>query len=72
MFYAIPLESRPSWRNPPWVTVLLILVNMLVFWGPQRAEEQAQERAAQFYLQSSLPKLELPPYVAWLQEKIIR
>jgi len=68
LFYAIPLESRPSWRNPPWVTVLLILVNMLVFWGPQRAQDQAQERAAQFYLHSSLPKLELPPFVAWLQE----
>jgi membrane associated rhomboid family serine protease len=68
LFYAIPLESRPSWRNPPWVTVLLILVNMLVFWGPQRAEEAAQARAAQYYLQSGLPKLELPPFVAWLQE----
>ncbi len=53
MFYAIPLESRPTWRNPPWVTVLLILVNMLVFWGPQRAEKKAEQaRAAQFYLQS--------------------
>jgi hypothetical protein len=68
VFYAIPLENRPSWRNPPWVTVLLILVNMLVFWGPQRAEEAAQARAAQYYLQSGLPKLELPPFVAWLQE----
>jgi membrane associated rhomboid family serine protease len=68
VFYAIPLENRPSWRSPPWVTVLLILVNMLVFWGPQRAEEAAQARAAQYYLQSSLPKLELPPFVAWLQE----
>jgi membrane associated rhomboid family serine protease len=68
VFYAIPLENRPSWRSPPWVTVLLILVNMLVFWGPQRAEEAAQARAAQYYLQSGLPKLELPPFVAWLQE----
>lgn len=68
MFYAIPLESRPSWRNPPWVTVLLILVNMLVFWGPQRAEDAAQQRAAQFYVQSSLPKLELPAYVNWLEQ----
>ncbi|MBT2323177.1 rhomboid family intramembrane serine protease [Variovorax paradoxus] len=68
MFYAIPLESRPTWRNPPWMTVLLILVNMLVFWGPQRAEDKAEQRAAQFYVQSVLPKLELPPFVAWLQE----
>jgi membrane associated rhomboid family serine protease len=68
LFYAIPLENRPTWRNPPWMTVLLILANMLVFWGPQRAEEKAEQRAAVFYVQSGLPKLELPPFVAWLQE----
>ncbi len=50
------------------MTVLLILVNMLVFWGPQRAEDKAEQRAAQFYLQSVLPRLELPPFVDWLQE----
>ena len=66
MFYAIPLENRPTWRNPPWATILLIVLNMAVFWGPQRAEERAQERAAQFYAASSLPALELPPFVEWL------
>lgn len=68
MFYAIPLENRPSWRNPPWMTVLLILVNMLVFWGPQRNEEKAEERAARYYAHSVLPELELPAFVAWLEE----
>ncbi len=66
MFYAIPLDSRPTWRNPPWMTVLLILVNMAVFWGPQRSEEAAQERAAAYYVQSPLPALEIPPFIAWL------
>lgn len=68
MFYAIPLENRPTWRNPPWLTILLILVNMAVFWGPQRAEENAQNKAAAFYLSSSLPALELPVFVGWLEE----
>jgi membrane associated rhomboid family serine protease len=68
LFYAIPLESRPTWRNPPWMTGLLILVNMLVFWGPQRSEEKAQQRAALFYVDSRLPKLELPAFVAWLAQ----
>lgn len=68
MFYAIPLENKPSWRNPPWMTVLLILVNMIVFWGPQRSEEAGQERAAGYYVRSTLPALELPPFVAWLEE----
>jgi membrane associated rhomboid family serine protease len=66
VFYAIPLENRPSWRNPPWATILLIVLNMVVFWGPQRAEERAEERAAHFYAASSLPALELPPFVDWL------
>ncbi|RYF19770.1 MAG: rhomboid family intramembrane serine protease, partial [Comamonadaceae bacterium] len=69
MFYAIPLESRPTWRNPPWVTVLLIVVNMLVFWGPQRSEDKAMERAAQVYKASVLPDLELPRYVQWLRDE---
>lgn len=68
MFYAIPLEDRPSWRNPPWMTVLLILVNMLVFWGPQSTEHQAQQRAAQFYEASVLPAIEIPLFLAWLDE----
>lgn len=67
MFYAIPLENRPRWRNPPWMTVLLILVNMLVYWGPQRSEEKAQEKAAQFYVSSPLPGLELPGFVDWMK-----
>lgn len=68
MFYAIPLENRPSWRNPPWMTVLLILLNMAVFWGPQRSEDNARERAARYYVTSALPQLELPPFVEWLEK----
>ena len=68
MFYAIPLENRPRWSNPPWMTVLLIVVNMIVFWGPQRSEENARDRAASFYLASPLPAIEIPRFVAWLEE----
>ncbi|RYF58208.1 MAG: rhomboid family intramembrane serine protease, partial [Comamonadaceae bacterium] len=68
MFYAIPLENKPSWRNPPWMTVLLILVNMAVFWGPQRSEQKALDRAAQFYRQSELPNIEFPAFVKWLED----
>lgn len=68
MFYAIPLENRPTWRNPPWMTVLLILINMAVWWGPQRSENKAEERAALFYAKSALPAIELPAYLNWLDE----
>lgn len=68
MFYAIPLDHRPSWRNPPWATVLLILVNLVVFWGPQRWEAKAIDRAAQGYLSSPLPDIEMPRFVQWLED----
>ena len=48
--------------------MLLILVNMIVWWGPQRSEENARERAAHYYVNSVLPELELPPFVEWLEK----
>ena len=68
MFYAIPLESKPTWRNPPWVTVLLILVNIAIFFGPQRTEEKAEQRATAHYLSSRLPDWELPAFVTHLEQ----
>ena len=50
------------------MTVLLILLNMIVFWGPQRSEENGRERAARYYVSSVLPELELPPFVEWLEK----
>ena len=68
MFYAIPLESKPTWRNPPWLTVLLILVNVAIFFGPQRTEEKAEALATAHYLSSNLPDWELPPFVTHLEQ----
>lgn len=67
MFLAIPLESKPTWRNPPWVTVLLILVNFAIFWGPQRTEEKAQDKASAYYFSTQLPSVELPAFVSYLE-----
>lgn len=56
------------------MTVLLILVNMLVFWGPQRAEDKVQQRGAQTHAQSSVPRQREqaqvpPPFTArWAQD----
>ena len=68
MFYAVPLESKPSWGRPPWATILLIVLNLLVYWGPQSREQAALERAAGFYARTVLPALELPAFVAWMQD----
>ena len=69
MFLAIPLENKPSWLSPPWMTVLLIVVNCLIFWGWQAPEEAAVERAGAQYAQTALPRMELPPFLTYLKEQ---
>lgn len=69
MFIAIPLETKPRWRSPPWMTVLIVLLNCWVFWAWQQPEAAAVERAAAQYAATPLPALELPPFVAHLQRE---
>ncbi len=69
MFIAFPLQNKPDWRRPPWATLLLILINMLVFWGPQRDDEKRLEAAQAYYLSSSLPGIEMPLYLRLLEQR---
>lgn len=60
----------PLWRLVPWATLALIALTLGVFWGPQRSEAVALDKARQFYLQHEvLPVLELPAYVSWLEQQ---
>ena len=54
MFIAVPLETKPSWRAPPWMTLLLIALNCLVFFGWQLPEERAVNKAAAAYAKTPL------------------
>ncbi|OQA34439.1 MAG: Rhomboid family protein [Betaproteobacteria bacterium ADurb.Bin341] len=68
MFFAIPLNNKPDWRNPPLITLLLVLINFIVYFGPQRIEENAWEKAADFYAASNiLPRIEFPRYAEYLR-----
>ena len=68
MFLAIPLENKPSWRAPPWMTVLLIVINCVIFWGWQAPEEKTVERVAQIYAKTDLPTIELPLFLNYVKE----
>ncbi|QXZ11388.1 rhomboid family intramembrane serine protease [Comamonas sp. Y33R10-2] len=69
MFLAIPLENKPSWHSPPWMTVLIIVINCIIFWGWQAPEEKVVQSAGQRYAQTALPALELPAFLSYLQEQ---
>ncbi len=70
MFFAIPLANKPTWRSPPWMTVLLILVNMVIYWGWQAPEDDAIEANVERYERSGLAPIELPLYLDHLQARL--
>lgn len=64
----IPLEHRPDWRNPPVLTVLLIIINVLVFFGYQAKDPQREAVAWQWYSTSQLLQAERRPFLDYLRE----
>lgn len=70
MFFAIPLANKPTWHAPPWMTVLIIVINMLVYWGWQAPEERAVARSAEHYALSGLAELEVPHYIRHLERQV--
>ena len=65
----VPVVQGLDWRRPPPVTMLLILVNVLVFFAYQSGDNARARRAAEAYFASSLPALEIPAYIAHVREK---
>lgn len=66
MILVLPYQTRFAARSLPLVTLALILINALVFFVAQARDDTVYERAFTFYRQSSLPRIELQHYRAWL------
>jgi membrane associated rhomboid family serine protease len=58
----IPLTGKISKQNPPIVTILLILINCLVFFLFQWGDEEKYRKAFEFYMESGLAKTEVTRY----------
>lgn len=63
----IPLHRAPTWANVPWVTLALIVVNVLVFAILQAGDAHVRERALDYYVQNDLAHWEFPAYRRWLE-----
>ena len=63
----VPVSGQPDWRRPPLILLLLILINVLVFFGAQGRDDERTLHAARYYFDSALPGIELPRYVAELE-----
>jgi len=63
----LPLARKPDWRRPPILTLLLVLANVAVFFGLQQGDQRHYRQAVAFYLDSPLPDIEFPRYIAYLE-----
>lgn len=62
----VPLHRRPGWSTVPWATVLLVLLNVGVYFGLQVGDEAAFTRAAEYYRGSGLSEIEAPEIAEFL------
>lgn len=65
----VPLHRVPTWTNFPWVTLGLVVANVLVFALLQSGDARAQATALDRYLESGLDRIEFPAYARWLRSR---
>ncbi|RJQ74174.1 MAG: rhomboid family intramembrane serine protease [Desulfobacteraceae bacterium] len=66
---AIPLTKNFSWRNPPLITIGLILINCFIFVVFQYNDDRHQNEANKFYFASGLFNLEKEFYQIYFAEQ---
>ena len=66
----IPLTEKISWRNPPLITISIILLNCLVFFLFQSGEAQKHFEVSEYYFTSGLARIEVPRYIAYREGRL--
>ena len=65
----LPLHKRPDWRNPPLVTLALVLVLLAVHVVAQKNDREFESAASQYYFSAGLAMVEIPAYIRFLRER---
>ncbi len=59
----LPLEKKPDWANPPVITLVLVILNVLIFYIWQHNDARYEQEAFEYYINSGLIKTELKAYL---------
>jgi membrane associated rhomboid family serine protease len=63
----VPISGKISWKNPPLVTLALLIFNCLIFFLFQIGDDEARMTSEQLYLESGLAQIEVPHYLSYLE-----
>jgi len=61
----LPLEKKPDWSNPPVITLVLVILNVLIFYILQHNDSRYEQEAFEYYINSGLVKTELRAYLKY-------
>ena len=67
----LPAEQTVDWRKPPFATLILILLNVFIYFNLQHKDDDLWEQAYDYYSSSSLVELEAPMYVEFLRQSSV-
>ncbi|GMR08157.1 MAG: rhomboid family intramembrane serine protease [Gammaproteobacteria bacterium] len=67
--FILPFYQKINWRNPPVITILLIIINSFVYFSIQGEDDKYIEQAVQYYVRGDLPEIEIPEYIKYLKDK---
>lgn len=65
----LPLHKAIKWKNLPWLTFLLILINIVAFINSQQQNNITITKALDYYWNSPLSTIELPIYLDALHQR---
>lgn len=64
----VPHAGSMSWKNPPVITLLLILMNCFAFFVWQGNEGRYYQEAQEYYVGSGLARMETEAYYKYLED----
>ena len=64
----LPFFREIDWKHPPFITLIIILINVFVFLVIQSGDDARFKKAAEYYLDSDLPRIEYPFYATYLKQ----
>lgn len=65
----IPFDKKFDWKKPPVITLLLIVINVLIYFTFQFNDDTKIDDARQFYYRSGLDNIEIPRFKEALKEQ---
>ncbi len=61
----IPITGKISFKNPPVITIIIILINSFVLFFIQSGDNERFSQAIDYYFKSGLAEIEIPRYMKY-------